>query len=222
MTRIFAASITAICAIAGACASDVNPIPMTNNRASLAFRVDGVRYEGFGVVQRRPSGYRIEFENPPKTIAAFLNTCGREVDWRNPGDVTVFDFVPMLYIENEDACIITYLAITERGERFKAMIDQTDRRRLPARQKCNGRLDRFTGVGLCQARKGKYAHIIFDRPTVWGGVDKCPEPKELSGFAYEIRLGEGFCPYEFIDQQGQSFRWTTYGYTTIEEYQLPK
>lgn len=197
------------------------PYELTN-RASLPFVVDNVPYQGTAVLPRK-SSQTIAFVLPRKTLKFMITTCSREEFFPYPDSSGVFKFtyVPVMYIENMESCMMRATAITDKGETATGLIDFTAGEELEASLSCNGKVFNSKGVGLCQSRKDLIQNIEFKEETVYAAGEGCPEPTEgYISTSYNIALKNGFCTYQFMNKDKKVYRLTTYGYETIEEVKV--
>ena len=199
------------------------PLDLTN-RASMPFVSEGKTYNGTGVLQRK-SSQDIFFVLPKNTLKVMLTTCSREDFFPYP-DTTKplkYNYIPVMYLENWDSCILRATAITDKGEIFNSLIDFTAGEELEAEVACNGKVEKLKGVSLCQTRKALIQNIEFKEETVFVSGEGCPEPtKGYISTSYDLKVKEGFCAYQFIDREKKVFRLTTYGYETIDEVKTGK
>lgn len=199
------------------------PMDLTN-RASMPFISEGKTYNGTGVLQRK-SSQDILFVLPKNTLKVMLTTCSREEFFPYP-DTTrplKFTYVPVMYLENWDSCMLRATAITDKGEIFNSLIDFTSGEELEAEVACNGKPEKIKGVSLCQTRKDLIQNIEFKEETVFVAGENCPEPtKGYISTSYDLKIKAGFCTYQFINRDKKVFRLTTYGYETIDEIKTGK
>lgn len=197
------------------------PYDLTN-RASLPFIVDDVTYQGTAVLQRK-SSQTINFVIPKDTIKFMITTCSREEFFAYPDSNRLFKYtyIPVMYLENLESCLMKVTAITNRGETVTGLIDFTAGEELEGEISCNGKVQKTKGAGLCQSRKGLIQNIEFNEETVFAAGDDCPEPKQgYISTSYNIPLKGGFCTYQFMNKDKKIYRLTTYGYETIEEIKV--
>jgi len=205
-----------------------NPITNSNipydltNRASLPFIVENAVYQGTAVLPRK-SSQAINFVLPKGTLKLMVTTCSREEFFAYPDTSKPFkyNYIPVMFLENMDSCLMKVTAITEKGETSTGLIDFTAGEELQAKLSCNGQVIDSTGVGLCQSRKELIQNIEFNEETVFASGEGCPEPKQgYISTSYNIALKSGFCTYQFMNKDKKVYRLTTYGYETIEEVKV--
>lgn len=197
------------------------PYDLTN-RASLPFSVDNTSYQGTAVLQRK-SSQTINFVIPKGTLKFMITTCSREEFFPYPDSTKAFKYtyVPVMYLENLESCLMKVTAITDKGETVTGLIDFTAGEELEAELSCNGRVEKSKGAGLCQSRKELIQNVEFKEETVFAMGEGCPEPKQgYISTSYNIPLKSGFCTYQFMSKSKQIYRLTTYGYETIEEVKV--
>lgn len=192
------------------------------NRASMPFLSDGKTYNGTGVLQRK-SSQDILFVLPKNTLKLMITTCSREDFFPYPDTAKPFkyNYIPVMYVENLESCILRATAITNKGEIFNSVIDFTAGEELIASLSCNGKTENTVGVGLCQTRKNLVQNIEFKEPTVYAMGEGCPDPQ--IGFistSYDFKVKSGFCTYQFMSKNKKVYRLTTYGYETIDEIKV--
>lgn len=194
------------------------------NRASMPFISEGKTYQGTAVLQRK-SSQDILFVIPKNTLKLMLTTCSREDFFPYPDTSKPFKYtyVPVMYVENWDSCMLRATAITEKGEIFNSLIDFTAGEELPAELACNGKVEKTTGVGLCQTRKNLIQNIEFKEQTIFAAGEGCPEPQQgYISTSYDLKVKAGFCAYQFMNKDKKVYRLTTYGYETIDEIRTQK
>jgi hypothetical protein len=196
------------------CTSFPQPDPVSNRfgEADLAYRVNGSAHVGASTIPRSVSGYQLEFDLPEGVEVAIFRTCHRQVTHRRPGRTLSIFYVPALYLEGEDLCLATLETIDKSAVERLAILDFTDRRRLPARIFCNGAKVETNGAFLCQSAAGLIQRISFREPVVFASARGCPTMESKGAFTYEWTTGGGFCVYEFMAESGESFRLATYGF----------
>jgi hypothetical protein len=196
-------------------------LPVLNNRASMIFTVNNVAYEGYGVIPRQTS-QTITFVLPKDPLKLMITTCNREEFFPAPQSPFKYNFVPLMYVENLDSCLLTATVITAKGETYRSIIDFVSGETLTATSKCNGKALKRTGVELCQSRAGLIQVLQFDNDVVAVAQDGCAPLKPAFGpFSYQYSMSQGFCAYRFMDKDKKVFRLTTFGYTTIKDVLAP-
>lgn len=187
-------------------------------RASLPFDVDGVSYVGTAILQRVSSGQKIRLRLPEKTAVLSMTTCHREEVWLKPSASFEYRWVPTIFLENWDSCLMTWTAITQQGNALHAVIDFTSNETLPGKSQCNGiNVDSLKGATFCQARAGLVQRIVFNERTIAMPGAGCPL-LTADGNSYTYAVGEGLCAYGFASVATKArHRLTTRGYTTLEK-----
>lgn len=191
----------------------------STNRANMSFSIDTTTFEGTAVILRKTSQI-ISFNIPTDTIRLMITTCNREEFFLNPKTDKPFayNFIPVMYVENLDSCLLTATAITKNGETRKAIIDFLTGEQLTGISKCNGKTKTTKGVDFCQSRAGLIQVIEFNEQVVNVAQDGCPPLTTAFGaYAYQYKIGSGFCSYRFMNKNKDVFRLTTYGYTSIKD-----
>jgi hypothetical protein len=184
----------------------------------MAFSANGTRYVGVGLLQRATRTV-IQFELPPKTRELAITTCHRE-EFHYPAGAATFSwaYVPTMWLENWDTCLITATAFTDSGSTAKALIDWTSNEFLPGTIHCNGtKTDGVKGATICQSRAGLVQMISFTEKVQARGTDRCAAVRSESGqdadWRWFVDISPGLCIYAFRDEKKQLHRLTTYGYT---------
>lgn len=197
-----------------------NSVPYeATTRASMGFEANGQAFVGVGVLPRL-SRQTIKFRLPRDTIKLMISSCNREEFTGYPNSDKSFEwiYIPVMYVENVDTCLVSAVAITKQGEMQKAIIDFRTGESLTALLKCNGTSIQQTGAGICQAREGLIQAIDFSEEVVWVGDSSCNEMSEGIGVdSFTFSMTTGFCIYSFANKKGEIFRLTTYGYKSIDE-----
>lgn len=210
------------CLILSSCTSNSSLFPgyvpyEGTNRASLPFTVEGVAYSGTATVQRK-SSQTITFKIPKGTIKFMITTCSREEFFAYPQSDIKYVYIPVMFLENLDSCLMKATAITSKGETVTGIIDFTAGEDLQGELSCNGQVYKTRGAGFCQSRTKLIQNIEFSEETVFASGEGCPEPKKgYISTSYDISLSKGFCAYQFMSKDKKVYRLTTYGYDTIEE-----
>lgn len=187
------------------------------NRASLPFSIEGMDYRGTATVQRK-SSQNIKFKIPKGTIKFMIATCSREEFFAYPESDIKYTYIPIMFLENLDSCIMKATAITNKGETITGIIDFTAGEQLKGELSCNGQVYKSTGAGFCQSRQNLIQNIEFSEETVFAFGEGCNEPKKgYISTSYNISLSKGFCTYQFMNKDKETYRLTTYGYDSIEE-----
>jgi hypothetical protein len=207
------------------------------NRYDLQGSINGVPFEGIGVIPRSPS-YRIRIQSRQDVDLLISTSCHREVPawsvikkgWFEDRRGYEFTYEPAPGIEDEGSCLMrlgTYNGSVQ-GVNAHAIIDfGTTAEQLSARNICNGASGRTGGVSMCQSKAGLVQRLEFDGPTRSVTPPKGTEPlfhgeKVCTGkwlsqrlFEYEIQAGE--CVVAFMEeaQPHRIHRHTVVGYTTI-------
>jgi hypothetical protein len=193
-------------------------LPELNNRPSMAFDVDGIKYVNYAILDKKPM-YMFTFTVPKNTLYFTVTTCSREEFFPKPeSGIVKWGYVPLTYLEDQKSCIMTATAIGATGSTTTAIIEFRDNLILVASSKCNGRFNLRTGVDLCISRVNLHSRIEFNYEVVLAGEERCPKLMPAIGFnSYEWQMGKGFCIYKFTDNNKDTFRLTTFGYDTIKD-----
>lgn len=182
--------------------------------ATVSFLVDGVSYYGAATIQRK-SNQKIQVNYPDGTKWGLFATCHRVVKYKNPRSDFSWYYIPEMWLENVDSCIMLHKQIDKNGNPHYGIIDFTAGEQLPADLSCNGVKLSMVGASICQAMAGTYQKVSFKKPVKAYTDAKC-EPPVKDSYFYTYKMTAGFCGYLFIDGAGEMHRHTTYGYETLD------
>lgn len=169
--------------------------------------------------------YEIKVFPPGKADMITVTSCHREEKTANPKkngwfqDGYTFQVSLVSGLETKRACPID-IGIYEKkaGRHGWAMLAiETSREKLGALTKCNGRVKRYDGVSVCQAKTGLIQRYEFDREVVSATIQGCeiksPEDKKN----WEFLMPEGSCTVYFIDKLNPEIfhQANLHGYDTI-------
>jgi hypothetical protein len=102
-----------------------------------------------------------------------------------------------------------------KGRHSWAFLDIQDRQTtLPAYVSCNGKVDLYNGVSICQTRKELFIQVTFTESVIINSKCTLPEQKESAQFTWPIDEGE--CVYIFKNRSGMAHRLTILGYTDLK------
>jgi hypothetical protein len=174
--------------------------------------------------------YRIKVKAPAELDFFALTTCHEETTSENPdagwkkkdGEVT-FTYKPTM--EKGKACPL-YISAFNRKQRHSwgVLIFEHERYKLPARVYCNGYVEEYDGVSICQSREGLIQQVHFNEPVklvspVKGAADKkeaCPVLGKDGQSSFEFKIPNRECFYGFIGMNsGNIHQLLTIGYEEI-------
>ncbi len=168
---------------------------------------------GMGVVPKA-SKYKIRVEPLGKADMIVLLSCHRQ--WKTPHPERrggwfskkyyEFQISPTEEHEVEKACSFDAGVYEKKKGRhgWGLIVVDSEREKLGALVKCNGRTTKFNGTSVCQAKTGLIQSIHFDRPMRWAGVVGCEiqEPDDKKNWIFLMPQGE--CITFFVDDKDAS------------------
>lgn len=179
---------------------------------------------GMGVVPKA-DWYKVRVFPPGKADMITLDSCHREIKtpapdkgWFEKG--YEFDFSLVGSLESENSCSIVSIGVYEKKAGRHAWGDfaiVSDREKLPALTKCNGRIKQYGGVSVCQAKEGLIQEYIFDRPVDVAYTYGCEIKKPADGKVWQFLMPAGECKIYFIDIKNPDIIHLAhmFGYNTI-------
>ena len=192
-------------------------------RRDIKIKCNGSTFNGVGVLESAPA-YKCEFTCPGKADLFTFETCHRHVTHEdagkpggifNPNAVVKYEYRPSK-IEDDGYCSIHIGCYEEsKGRHAWGFLDVEDREhKLPSLVHCNGELERFNGVSVCQSRTGLIQTIHFDEVVKIYDDKKCRfEADGDDGESFNFKVVRGHCVYGFLGLvSGEIHRLTTIGY----------
>lgn len=201
-------------------------------RRDMAINVDGVIYDGVGVLPARDV-YKIHVQAQGNLDLFTFETCHREEvtekAWNVEGTERWLFFKRKIEKKREvklefratplekDYCPIILGGYEEKGGRHSwAFLDvQTKEAKLAAELSCNGEFRPSYGVSVCQAKAGLVQSIKFLVPVKVNPSAECDLGKSEGDF-FEFAISRGQCVYAFKSADGQIHRLTTIGYDQVK------
>lgn len=209
--------ISLMCLALLSCAESIPSLISETNglEATLPFTIEGKSYVGVATVQRK-SNQKFEINFPDNTVWGLFSTCHRDIKLRQPRGKWVWYYVPMMFIENIDSCIMVHKQINNKGNEHYAIVNFTSGEDLITDMSCNGVRTAEAGASICQARSGTEQMLWF-RESVQGFTDDACNPLfERTGFQMKYTMTGNFCAYLFKNAQGKIHRHVSYGYTKLD------
>ena len=209
--------------------------PGTHYKRDMILEVDGYQGEGLLVVPEKPV-HKFHVEARGELDLFTLTTCHREWTkekaWNVKKKSGLFGWgrkimkrevefpLSLNPLERSDYCL-TELGGYEKdkGRHSWAMVDYQPSdlsKFLPAFVQCNGSGRNYSGVSMCQSRKGLIQSIEFTEDMLVDPDPECRGPKG-QGRKFEFQLPEGKCVYLFVEKSEphREHRLTTFGYEQI-------
>lgn len=163
---------------------------------------------GAGVMPEAAS-YKITVFPSGKADMITVSSCHREEknanppkdSWYSEGYTFQIDLVTGL--ESKKSCPID-IGVYERvaGRHGWALLAiNSGREKLPAVTKCNGRVKQYTGVSVCQAKKGLIQKYEFKTPVAVASSGGCEITEAKDQMNWEFPIPRGQCTVYFIDKK---------------------
>lgn len=163
---------------------------------------------GMGVMPEADS-YKIKVLPPGKADMITITSCHREEKMANPEKDGMFkgtysfqiDLVQGL--ESKRTCPIDIGVYEKEAGRhgFATMAISTEREKLPALTKCNGRVKQYSGVSVCQAKAGLLQRYEFKVPVDIATIPGCEIRPSPDGLNWEFVMPQGSCTIYFIEKK---------------------
>ncbi len=198
-------------------------------KRDLQVKINGQKYEGVVTVPRSET-YNLEFTSNGNIDLAMLKTCHREdtIDPKkkssffgfNSKTTFYYNFQPRSGLEDGRTCPMTVdVYEAEKGRHAWAFIEfEHPNYNLPFDIDCNGSTHSVNGVFACQAKASLIQRIIFQAPVMFWPPEPshCAIPEKRPGNAYEIKISEKECIYQFDTKSGQLGKLITIGYQGVK------
>lgn len=181
---------------------------------------------GMGVIAKS-EGYKIRIEPPGKADMITVLSCHRE--WKTPNPKRhggwfrdkYYDFEIWPTKEHEALKTCPFeTGVYEKNKGRHAwglLVIDSEREKLSATVKCNGKTTVFGGTSVCQAKKGLIQSIHFDRAVLATKTPRCElkQPKDKRNWVYIMPKSE--CTIFFVDEKNPDMlhKHITYGYMSI-------
>lgn len=163
---------------------------------------------GAGVMPEAPA-YQITVLPPGKADMITVSSCHREEKNANPPKDSwykegyTFEVKLVQGLESKKSCPIE-IGVYEKvaGRHGWAMMAiATEREKLPALTKCNGRVKQYNGVSVCQGKAGLIQKYEFKTPVVVAHTLECRIKEPADGMNWEFQMPRGPCTIYFIDKK---------------------
>lgn len=194
----------------------------------MAGTVNGTTFVGVGVIPYAAK-YSMQFVSPVNIDLFTIASCHRDWDAESVASVGWFkskvgysyEYDPSLGIENTGSCLVRIGAYNrDKGQNVWGIIDfENPERTLPVTSYCNGIVQKFNGVSICQSKVGLIQRIVFDSPVIQDAKaldSKCVmTSKDQKLWEYQLPAGE--CVIEFKETVApyRLHRHTTVAYTDV-------
>lgn len=191
--------------------------PSINYQRDITFHVSFLKNKtwspeylinGMGVMPEADS-YKIKVLPPGKADMITVTSCHREEKMANPPkdgtfkNTYTFQIDLVQGLESKRTCPIDVGVYEKEAGRhgWATLAIETQRERLPAMTKCNGRVKQYNGVSVCQAKSGLLQKYEFKTPVAVATIPGCyiPEPKD--GMNYEFVMPSGSCTIYFVERK---------------------
>lgn len=159
--------------------------------------------------------YRFTIKAPGNDNYYAIKTCHRnyKVD-------STFIYEPAFSLETDDVCPLEVIAADKNGETAWSIIY------LPATSfkmssilRCNGSIQSYNGVSICQSAIGLLQEISFDKPVaVAADKTECETiVSEKDTNIITFKMAKGKCTYFFMDLKDETkvHRLNTFGFEAI-------
>lgn len=190
--------------------------------------VNGTQFTGVGVIPYADK-YSMQFVSPVNVDLLSIASCHR--DWTAESVATIgwfrskvgysYQYDPSLGIENTGSCLVRIGAYNrDKGQNVWGIIDfENPGRTLPATSFCNGNMQKFNGVSICQSKVGLIQRIVFDSPVMQDvkALDsKCVmSSKDQKVWEYQLPVGECVIEFKETIPPYRLHRHTTVAYTDV-------
>lgn len=171
--------------------------------------------------------YRIEIRSKGAMDLLLIKSCHREWwgekvgshGWFQKENKYVYDYIPVSGLEDTECPLNISAYDAKSGVYAWGYVDFTEPAySLPAKLQCNGSLQSFSGVSICQSRKGLVQAIQFPVDVIAKPDKGCEleAGKEFSeGRQFVFEMPSGTCFYTFMekDQPRRKHRLSAIGYS---------
>lgn len=221
LTKAPGALFLAILLLSG-CATQYQKIdPGIFAKRNLEVLIDGVSYEGVGVIPERPS-YELIVQPKGESAILITKTCHRmntyeksKGGWFSSGKYRI-THVPVQGLETGRTCALQLDSFdSANGQHSWSFFMPADKSyQLPFELTCNGVVSSLVGTGICQSHHGLIQRFKVSVPVmIWPPApSNCEMPRKVGAY-YEVGLSPDVCLYQFDDQTGRRARLTTLGYS---------
>lgn len=182
-------------------------------RKDLEVEIDGSRFHGVYIADKRPQ-YNLTIETPMKPEMVNIQSCHREIIFKEPGKRVRFSYEPVIGVENIPPCPLEIAAFDKDGENGWATIYFRGDETLAATLGCNGNSNNSRGVSACQSRAGLLQTISFKEAVKAYWPERCSPMKTNDQKHFEWAMNTKLCIYLFTGNE-QEHRLVTYGYNKV-------
>lgn len=218
---LWVCAIACIILILSSCVANPATLPTTKSltdMADMSFSVDGMKYSGTAVLQRR-SNYVFKFDLPKDTERVWISTCHRRLPFYGPFQSQFeYKYIPQMYLENWTLCFLKAEAITKSGQISFAVADFTSNESMKANVYCNGNAPQdFVGASFCQAAAGYRQMLRFDEKVDIETDENC-SPIVCDGQYCYYKMSPGYCAYSIFGLTSKTrHRHSTRGFQSEEK-----
>lgn len=204
------------------------PIPTTSFKYDLHGDVNGIPFNGVGVIPRAES-YKINIKSDADMDLLTVTSCHRDESfqgskpqwWEQPKRSFTYVYTPSKGIEDEGSCLVRLGSYNKSGDpNAWGLLDfESPEATLPATQKCNGLTEKAKGASICQSRSGLIQDITFDGPVLVSDLadQKCKgTSKDKLTWEYVVPEGECVVDYMEIAKPHRIHRHSSVGFKQIQ------
>lgn len=197
-------------------------------KRDLPYCVAGVGcFEGVSVI---PRAQQYDFDIEPKGGAdidlLLATTCHREDSFEKTSSgwwefknkkKFKYLYLPAPGLEDDGDCDLRINVYEKEKGRHAWALIRTEHPKydLPAWLSCNGKINQYLGVSVCQSKAGLVQRVKFLEPVRWAPPhDKCAAPHFVDG-SYELEISPGECVYTIDSAGGRVHSMTMVGYDGV-------
>lgn len=196
-------------------------------KRDLRLVVDGKDFEGVGVLPQRAS-YEIVVHPRGAVDMLIINSCHRSLGFEKISTGWFsgkfkYNYAPIPNLESGRICPlrVEVFDASKSKNSWSFMDFQTPGYEIQGTTLCNGNREPFTGVAVCQSRRGLVQRIEFKEPIRFAPPQpsQCETPKRVAPSTYEFTVQTGECLLHFQTQDGKLGRLTTIGHEQVRVYE---
>lgn len=190
--------------------------------------VNGTQFDGVGVIPYAEK-YNMQFVSRVDVDLISISSCHRDwtaesvakLGWFQSKKGYSYEYDPSLGIENQGSCLVRIGAYNrDKGQNVWGIIDfENPSRTLPATSYCNGNVQQFSGVSICQSKVGLIQRLVFDSPVIQDtkALDpKCQmNSKDQKVWEYQLPVGECVIEFKETVPPYRLHRHSTVAYTDV-------
>lgn len=193
--------------------------------------VGPLKIDGMGVMYKS-SHFKVKVFPPGKADMIIVTSCHQEKKTPNPkkgGGWFSQGFYEFLVpynngIDGHDGCNNFDVGVYEKDKGRHAwgtVAVEDSYYKMGALTKCNGRVKKYDGTSVCQAKEGSIQEYVFDKPVAPSEIIGCEIPNilgEKESKIWRFIMPRGSCEIEFYDVDdplNKIHRATFFGYDTI-------